>query len=389
MTWDEFAQPGRTWRVRARLADRPGTLARLATRLGQHGCNLLGVAVLPVADGPDAFEDAGDVVDELVLRAPATLGHGELMRLVEAQGARCLGVVSASVGDLVDAQTAVLRAATDALSGKSTTYEALRVVLNADSVRQPAKATESAAGEVGAVRLQVGGHRATITLAGGEQVVASRGWAPFTEGELARVPALIAVLGAAGHRPDLPAAVSSTSSVGVVVRAARPADTAAVTQMHRALMAATVLELRSGGSNRLPRGWAERLVTLPRGRTLVAVAGREIVGFAQLIPYTDETAAVQLSLHVEPEWRCFGVGMALLSVASQLGRASGAEKLIALSPPDQEALQHTAASAGLHTAARTEFGLPKVTVTGVPRPCPPAEPRSISRAGGAVSVGCR
>lgn len=265
MTWDEFAQPGRTWRVRARLADRPGTLARLATRLGQHGCNLLGVAVLPVADGPDAFDDAADVVDELVLRAPATLGHGELMRLVEAQGARCLGIVPASVGDLVDAQTAVLRAATDALSGNSTTYEALRVVLNADSVRRPAKATESAAGEVGAVRLQVGGHRATITLAGGEQVVASRGWAPFTDGELARVPALIALLGAAGHRPDLPAAVSSTSSIGVVVRAARPANTAAVTQMHRALMAATVLELRRGGSNRLPRGWAERLVTLAAG----------------------------------------------------------------------------------------------------------------------------
>ncbi len=113
------------------------------------------------------------------------------------------------------------------------------------------------------------------------------------------------------------------------------------------------------------------------------------MGFAQLIPYTDETAAVQLSLHVEPEWRCLGVGTALLSVASQLGRASGARKLIALSPPDQEALQHTATSAGLHTATRTEFGLPKVTVTGVPRPCPPAELRSIRRAGGAVSAGCR
>jgi len=386
MTWDEFAQPGRTWRVRARLTDRPGTLARLATRLGQHGCNLLGA---PGSRWTGRVRGRCDVVDELVLRAPATLGHGELMRLVEAQGARCLGIVPASVGDLVDAQTAVLRAATDALSGNSTTYEALRVVLNADSVRQPAKATESAAGEVGAVRLQVGGHRATITLAGGEQVVASRGWAPFTDGELARVPALIALLGAAGHRPDLPAAVSSTSSVGVVVRAARPADTAAVIQMHRALMAATVLELRRGGSNRLPRGWAERLVTLPRGRTLVAVAGREIIGFAQLIPYTDETAALQLSLHVEPKWRCLGVGTALLSVASQLGRASGARKLIALSPPDQEALQHTATSAGLHTATRTEFGLPKVTVTGVPRPCPPAELRSIRRAGGAVSAGCR
>jgi hypothetical protein len=71
MTWDEMPETSRTWRVRARLADRPGALASLAARLGEHGCNLLGVTVLPVAGEPTAGHEEGSVVDELMLRAPA------------------------------------------------------------------------------------------------------------------------------------------------------------------------------------------------------------------------------------------------------------------------------------------------------------------------------
>ncbi len=53
-------EASRMWRVRARLADEPGALAALAAHLGRHGCNLLSVAVLPVAG------------DQLLVRTPVT-----------------------------------------------------------------------------------------------------------------------------------------------------------------------------------------------------------------------------------------------------------------------------------------------------------------------------
>ncbi|MGZ4524226.1 MAG: GNAT family N-acetyltransferase [Mycobacteriaceae bacterium] len=355
MTWDEMPETSRTWRVRARLADRPGALASLAARLGEHGCNLLGVTVLPVAGEPTTCHEEGSVVDELMLRAPASLRHGDLMAVVEAQGARCVGIVPASVGDLVDPQTAVLRSVATVLSGRGTAYEALRLALSADWVRPTADASDREAGEV---RLEHGGHRATIALLSGEEVVASRGWAPFTAGELSRVPALVAVLLAADRAPDLPRAVTTSSSAGVVVRLSGPADEAAVLQMHRRATAVTLSVLHRNGVRQLPRGFAERLVALPRGRTLVAVAGREVVGFAQLIPIADGAGTVELSLWVEDEWRNVGVGTALLSVSHELARSSGTDAMVG-----QMGVQRVAARAGLSTAARVESGQSTVIIT--------------------------
>lgn len=198
MDWDGLNLTGRTWRVRVRLADHPGELAAVATRLSQRGCNLLGVTVLPVADDP--ADPAGNVVDELVLRAPAALRPGELVTLIEVPGTRCVGIVAASVGDLVDAQTAVLRTATGILSGAGSPREALRQVLSADSVEIVQPDAGVAMGEPGSVRLEADGHRATITMSAGGQLLAARQWAPFTDGELARVPALLELLGYAERR---------------------------------------------------------------------------------------------------------------------------------------------------------------------------------------------
>ncbi|MDT4970874.1 MAG: diacylglycerol O-acyltransferase / wax synthase [Pseudonocardiales bacterium] len=208
MDWDELQETGKTWRVRVQLADHPGQLATLATRLSEHSCNLLGVSVLPVAGDPS--DAAGNVVDELVLRAPATLRSGELTALVEVPGARCVGIAPASVGDLVDTHTAVLRTAAGILSGVGTACDALGQVLGADSVALLERDAGTESGEPGTIRLDSRGHRATITMRTGEQVVAVREWAPFTDGELARVPALLVLLGFAELRTpsDLPAAPS-------------------------------------------------------------------------------------------------------------------------------------------------------------------------------------
>ncbi|MEP7019790.1 MAG: wax ester/triacylglycerol synthase family O-acyltransferase [Pseudonocardiales bacterium] len=210
MDWDELHQTGNTWRVRVQLADHPGQLAALATQLSELGCNLLGVTVLPVAGDPS--DPAGNVVDELVLRAPAALRAGQLTTLLEGPGARCVGIVPASVGDLVDTQTAVLRTAAGLLAGDASAADALRQVLGADSVAVITNRPGTAGGEPGAISLDSGDHRARITLPAGEQVVLERGWAPFTDGELARVPALLVLLSLALPRAEASSATEPSAS---------------------------------------------------------------------------------------------------------------------------------------------------------------------------------
>ncbi len=344
MNWNEKVRTDRTWRVRARLVDRPGTLAALAASLGEHGCNLLAVSVLPVLDAPATVNDSGFVVDELVLRAPGAMRSGELMGVVDRHGTRCLGVVPASVEDLVDEQTAALRIVVASLTATGSIYEALRRILGADRVWSVTQGLSDPVAQAGTVRGEPGGHRATITLREGEQVLATRGWAPFTAVELARVPQLLGVLSAVGRRLEFPVAVRTVSSVGAIVRLAQPEDAPAVASSHRRLMAATLKSLRRAGHQRMPSGWAERLITVPRGQCLVAVAGREVIGFVQLVAPRGDTATTELALHVEDGWRRLGVGATLLSSAYELAAASGVSTLTAQCLPDPAALQRTAAA---------------------------------------------
>jgi len=366
MNWNEKVRTDRTWRVRARLVDRPGTLAALAASLGEHGCNLLAVSVLPVLDAPATVNDSGFVVDELVLRAPGAMRSGELMGVVDRHGTRCLGVVPASVEDLVDEQTAALRIVVASLTDTGSIYEALRRILGADRVWPVTQGLSDPVAQAGTVRGEPGGHRATITLREGEQVLATRGWAPFTAVELARVPQLLGVLSAVGRRLEFPVAVRTVPSVGAIVRLAQPEDAPAVASSHRRLMAATLKSLRRAGHQRMPSGWAERLITVPRGQCLVAVAGREVIGFVQLVAPRGDTATTALALHVEDGWRRLGVGATLLSSAYELAAASGVSTLTAQCLPDPAALPRTATRAELSSSVRIEDGLPGLTLTRHP-----------------------
>ncbi len=326
--------------------------------------------MLPVADTPSHGEaGAGGVVDELVLRAPGAVGEGDLRLLVESVGVRCIGVTRASVQELVDPQTAVLQAAAAALSGRSSTYEALRLVLGADAVYPTGGETVDEDSAPATVRLHTRGHRATIILLSGEQVLATRGWAPFTAGELARVPALVALLQAGGRKPDLPVLVRSPSSaVPIRVRVATAADAATVTVLHRRRMAALLFALHRAGVPRLPPGWAHRYVSPPRGRTLLADAAGQVIGFAQLLPGPDGAHSAEVSLLVDKEWQHLGVGTALLSAAHTIARAGGVKTLIGWPLTDPAAAQRIAARARLATAPRTESGLPAITISATQPP---------------------
>ncbi len=307
-------------------------------------------------------------MDELVLRAPTAVSEGDLRLLVESVGVACVGVTRASVHELVDPQSAVLQAAAAALSGRTSTYEVLRVVLGADAVYPTGVEAVTGESGLGAVLLHPRGHRATITLLAGEQVLATRGWAPFTAGELSRVPAMVALLQAAGRQPDLPLNVPNPSPVPIVVRVATVADAATVTKLHRRRMAALLFALHRAGVSQLPPGWAHRYVSPPRGRTLLADAAGQVIGFAQLRPHPDGAHTAEVSLLVDDEWQHLGVGTALLAAAHTIAQAGGIDTLIGWPLTDPAGAQRIAARAGLATALSTESGLPAITLTATTQP---------------------
>ncbi|HEY2173469.1 MAG TPA: wax ester/triacylglycerol synthase family O-acyltransferase [Mycobacteriales bacterium] len=208
---------GRLWLIRVELSDHPGALAALAVQLADHGCNLLALSVLPVPSPPGTGHPL--VIDDLVLRVPPALGRDQLAALIDNAGGRCVGVVPAGVEELLDMQTAALRAATQTVTDENRLADALRRLLSADSVR-PVTAAGPRGGRPAPIRLERNGHCAVITDRAGHSLLATRQWGPFTDVELARVPALLDLL-AAAHRvedasaPEVPAARRRLSALDV------------------------------------------------------------------------------------------------------------------------------------------------------------------------------
>lgn len=190
-----------TWRLRVRMDDRPGTLARLAIRLADLGCNVLGLSVIPLPDG---------VLDEIVVRPPAGLTGSELVAALRAEGCDCTTVAEADVRDLVDPATATLVSAARAINEPTKWADVMREVLAADMV------TVVPVSEANPARTE-GGHRAAITV-GAKAVVLRRQWAAFTDVELSRANALLGLLTAAEANIAAPSVVTCDDGASVVLR---------------------------------------------------------------------------------------------------------------------------------------------------------------------------
>ncbi|AEF41136.1 wax ester/triacylglycerol synthase family O-acyltransferase [Hoyosella subflava] len=211
MEWEQIFDEGHTWRVRAQLADRPGSLAQVAARLSERRCNLLSVTVLPVS----AWAEAGSVMDEFVLRAPVDLDATDIAALITGDGVECVGITTASVNGLVDSETAVLRAGLAALTGKVPVSDAITRLLGADSVSLETMPD----GPLDGVVLSENGHVAHIPLDSRHCIVAMREWAPFADGEVARVGALLDLV--SEPEPALPESPRSAARVPEAARTTR------------------------------------------------------------------------------------------------------------------------------------------------------------------------
>lgn len=90
------------YRVRTRLADSPGALARLARHCGDAGVNILALQIYP---------ELGAVTDDLVVETPDAWTAAAVVELVSGAGGDEVSVVPCATHDLVDQPTAWLRAA--------------------------------------------------------------------------------------------------------------------------------------------------------------------------------------------------------------------------------------------------------------------------------------
>jgi ribosomal protein S18 acetylase RimI-like enzyme len=168
------------WRVRARLLDRPGALAVLATECGASEVNILGFQIFPGVEL---------VTDELVLDSPEDWTGAHIEALVARSGGQAVSVVPCTEAALADQPTRYVQAASAVLASPAGFPEVLARLFDAES--EP---------PTGAGTLDV----LEVTVA--SVLVQVRRGAPFTATEHARAAALASLVGDVIAR----AALSST-----------------------------------------------------------------------------------------------------------------------------------------------------------------------------------
>lgn len=348
VTWPAVKRERRpaavTWRLRVQMDDRPGTLARIAIRLADLGCNVLGLSVIPVPGG---------VLDEIVVRPADGLSSAELVSAMRAEGCECSTVAQADVRDLVDSATATLASATRAINEPAKWAEVVREVLSADTV------TVVPLSEANPGRTE-GGHRAVV-ISGDTAVVLRRQWAAFTDVELARVDYLLGLLSAAEVNVSAPAAVVCDDGSSVVLRGGKPGDSDALTALHGRCSMETLHHRYHTGSRTVPRRWLHRLLVPPRGISVLGVCGKDVVALGQLIP-SDIADTAEISLLVEDSWQNKGLGTALLSRLNAIAAVRGYGTLIAMCLPSENRIYRAALRAGLDASVEDEDGQKRVTI---------------------------
>ena len=110
------------YRVRTRLADSPGALARLARHCGDAGVNILALQIYP---------ELGAVTDDLVVETPDAWTAAAVVELVSGAGGDEVSVVPCATHDLVDQPTAWLRAAKAVMDDPDRLPAALTALLGA------------------------------------------------------------------------------------------------------------------------------------------------------------------------------------------------------------------------------------------------------------------
>lgn len=276
------------WRVRTTLADRPGSLAELASSCGAAGVNILGLHVFPGVDR---------VTDEMVLRTPDDWELADLAALVERSGGTRVSVLPCTEAALADQPTRYVLAARSILAQPAAFPDVVARLFDAEA--DPPGST-------------LGQLMDGMDLEVGDVFVQVRRTAPFTAAEHARGTALAElvtdVLAVARHQP-----------APVPVPEAGP-----------------------GGDGSPVFEVCDNAVR--------AYVDRTAVGSATWAVGPD--SAWELDLAVDPAWRRRGIGSRLLLETARAARAGGAEEIVVRTAADNGAVLPLVLGTGLRGRIR-------------------------------------
>ncbi|MEU8617644.1 GNAT family N-acetyltransferase [Streptomyces sp. NPDC048623] len=309
------------WRLRTTVRDTPGSLAALCGVLARRGVDILTLQTHPLAEG---------TVDEFLLRAPAGLEAGVLVREIAAAGGIDTWTERADAHDLVDTPTRVLGLATRTALDAAELPLALRQLLGRCTLRSvpPVSLSGRPTGDPAPVEGVLEETAMRLRDPNGGTLVIERPYLPFTPTEFARARALVELDARLG--PRLPRGLDVLTlpeGNDITVRRADQRDLVAARALHDRCSDRT-LALRYHGPVGDAGRYLDHLLSPRFGRTLaVQTASGRVVALGHLLWDGDET---EVALLVEDEWQRRGIGSELLGRLVALAEEAGCDSVYAV-----------------------------------------------------------
>ncbi|GAA2809913.1 GNAT family N-acetyltransferase [Kribbella solani] len=275
------------WKIRTELADRPGALAELAARCGADDINILSLEVFTAESG---------AVDELVVSTSPSWSADDLAALAAEAG--CLNTI-------------VRACQADVLSDAPTRY--LRAVLR---LLDDPLSVDDELGEL-------------------------QGFDEYTPAEWARADVLAEIAGKLADRLESPEGPRPGSGVPEL-RQATVADAEAVVAMHERCSYETRARRYHVPMPRLTARTARHLSAPAGGMSVVACVDDAVVGMATVAPWEElGSTTMEIAVLVEDGWQRQGIGLRLLRQAVGEARLLGADRVVCLVQPRNDAMLRT------------------------------------------------
>ncbi|MDG4823865.1 GNAT family N-acetyltransferase [Asanoa sp. WMMD1127] len=331
------------WRIRATVDDRPGFLSVLTASLALKAVNILAVQVHTTEAG---------AVDDFLVDAPGSMTEADLRTAVERGRGRDAWIVPAEAEGLADEPTRALGLAARLVRDPDALGDALRALLDADTVTWRPAGPIRPGMRAGSMALPdpTGGRYDVVRTAPG-----------FTPAEYARAQALVEVAAAAAARAADTGTLLLPDGAEITLRPATPDDLAALMAMHERCSPATRRSRYLTGDGVPTPAQLARLLDAGRVQTLVA-AGPEATSVVAMANLVVEGSLAELSVIVEDGWQRRGVGTALVRRAFARAERLGSAAVLAHTGAGNPGLERTLRRLGHVVPVRRDGAVASVAV---------------------------